>query len=89
MTWRRRVDKEDAAFKEKVLPPAAVASLKDSRLAGISVGDPTSTKPAGGSSGGALGVAQAGGGEAARPDHSPGTRKNGSAILQPREEMTT
>ena len=64
MTWQQGVDKEDAAFKEKVLPPAAVASLKKSRLAGISVGDPTSAKPAGGSSGGALGSAQAGGGEA-------------------------
>ena len=64
MTWSKGTDKEGTAFKEKVLPPAAVASLKESRLAGISVGDPTSAKPAGGSSGDALGSAQAGGGEA-------------------------
>ena len=53
-----------AKFKEKVLQPAAAVSLKKSRLAGISVGDPTSVKTGGGSSGGALGTAQAGGGEA-------------------------
>ena len=55
MTWSQGVKKDDAAFKEKVLPPAAVASLKESRLAGVSVGDPTSQKPGGGSAGGALG----------------------------------
>jgi hypothetical protein len=64
MTWQQPVNKGDAAFKEKVLPPGAVASLKESRLAGISVGDPTAAKPGGGSTGGALGAAQAGGGEA-------------------------
>ena len=64
MTWQKTVSKENTAFKEKVLPPAAVASLKKSRLVGVSVGDPASAKPAGGSSGGALGSAQAGGGEA-------------------------
>ena len=47
-----------------MLPPAAVSSLKDSRLAGISVGDPTSKEPGGGSAGGAFGAAQAGGGAA-------------------------
>jgi hypothetical protein len=64
MTWSKGADKEGAAFKEKVLPAAAVASFKESRLAGISTGDPTSAKPTGGSSGGVLGSAQAGGGEA-------------------------
>lgn len=64
MTWQQEVNKGDADFKEKVLPPAAAASLKESRLVGISIGDPTSTKPGGGSSGGVLGKAQAGGGEA-------------------------
>jgi hypothetical protein len=63
MSWQQEVNKEGAAFKEKVLQPAA-ASLKKSRLAGISVGNPTSAKAGGGSSGGALGAAQAGGGEA-------------------------
>ena len=64
MTWQQDVNKGDAAFKEQVLPPAAVASLKQSRLVGVSVGDPTSAKPTGGSSGGALDLARAGGGEA-------------------------
>ncbi len=64
MTWQQGVGKEDAAFKEKVLPPAAMASLKKSRLVGVSSGDPTAKKSAGGSSGGALAAAQAGGGEA-------------------------
>lgn len=64
MTWQQDVNKGDAEFKENVLPPAAAASLKESRLVGISVGDPTSDKPGSGSSGGALGKAQAGGGEA-------------------------
>lgn len=63
MTWQQTVKKKDAAFKEKVLSPAAVASLKKSRLAGVSVGDPTSAKPGGGSIGGALNSA-GGGGEA-------------------------
>ena len=64
MTWQNGVEKEDAAFQEKVLPPGAVASLKESRLAGLSAADPTAAEPGGGSSGGALGAAQAGGGEA-------------------------
>jgi hypothetical protein len=64
MTWRSGVQKEDAAFKEQVLPPAAVSALKKSRLAGVSASDPTSAKSTGGSLGGALDAAQAGGGEA-------------------------
>jgi hypothetical protein len=64
MIWQDPVAKEDAAFQEKVLPPGAVASLKESRLAGISAGDPTAAQPSGGSAGGALAAAQAGGGEA-------------------------
>ena len=44
------------AFKEKVLPPGAVASLKDSRLQGISVGDPTAAEPGEASAGGSLDV---------------------------------
>ena len=64
MTWSEGVEEKDAAFKEKVLPPAALSSLKKSRLAGISAGDPTAKKAGSGSSGGALGAAQAGGGAA-------------------------
>ncbi len=64
MTWTEGAKQDDAAFKAKVLAPGAAASLKDSRLAGISSGDPTADKAGGGSSGGALNAAQAGGGEA-------------------------
>jgi len=68
-----------AAFKEKVLPPAAVASLKQSRLAGVSVSDPTAAKPSGGSTAGALANAQAGGGAARAqvilPEHEKTVRR--------------
>ena len=64
MIWQDEVQKKDAAFKEKVLPPGAAASLKQSRLAGISTGDPTAKQAGGGSASGALGAARAGGGEA-------------------------
>jgi hypothetical protein len=64
MTWSDEASKENTAFKEKVLPPAAVASLKDSRTIGISRADATADQPSGGSSGGALNSAAAGGGAA-------------------------
>jgi hypothetical protein len=64
MTWQDEVKKGNAAFKEKVLTPAAVSSLQQSQLVGVSVSDPKSTKPGDGSAGGALQSAKAGGGEA-------------------------
>jgi len=79
MTWSKGASRENAAFKEKVLSPAAVASLKESRLAGLSRGDPTAAKPGAGSSGGALGSAQAGGGAARTqiilPEHERTVRR--------------
>ncbi len=79
MTWSQGVEAEDAAFKEKVLPPGAVASLKESRLAGISTADPRREQPGDGSSGGVLGTAQAGGGEARTqtilPEHGQTVRR--------------
>ena len=45
MTWTDGTSKEDTQFKEKVLPPGAVASIKDSTLQGVSVGDPTADTP--------------------------------------------
>jgi hypothetical protein len=79
ITWSDPASKENVGFKEKVLPPAAVASLKQSRLAGISRGDPKAAKPGGGSSGGALGGAQAGGGAARTqvilPEHEKTVRR--------------
>jgi hypothetical protein len=64
LTWQKELERGDAAFKEKVLPSARAASLKKSRLAGISAADPKSARAGGGSVGGALSSAQAGGGEA-------------------------
>ncbi len=64
MSWSNGTEKDGAAFKEKVLPPAAVASLKESKLVGVSLGNPTAKNPSGGSTGGALSSTQAGGGEA-------------------------
>jgi hypothetical protein len=79
MTWSKGTTRENVAFKEKVLSPAAVASLKQSRLAGVSSGDPTAAKPGAGSSGGALGSAQAGGGAARTqiilPEHEKTVRR--------------
>jgi hypothetical protein len=64
MTWSKGADKAGAAFKESVLPPGAVASLKESRLVGRSVGAPRAEPSGHGSSGGALGAARAGAGSA-------------------------
>lgn len=64
MSWRNGTEKNGATFKEKALPPAALSSLKGSKLSGISIGNPTAKKSSGGSAGGALGGARAGGGEA-------------------------
>ena len=79
ITWSQGTEKGNAKFKEKVLPPAAVASLKQSRLAGVSLSDPTATKSSGGSSGGALASAPAGGGTARTqlilPEHEKTVRR--------------
>lgn len=64
MTWSEGTKEEGAAFKEKMLAPAAISSLKESKLAGISVGDPTAQQTSDGLAGGALGTAKAGGGAA-------------------------
>ena len=64
MTWTDGANRDDMAFKEKVLPPGAVASLKDSRLQGISVGDPTAAQPGEVSAGGSLDASTAGRGSA-------------------------
>jgi hypothetical protein len=64
LSWTQGANQENVGFKEKVLAPAAAASLKESRLVGVSTGDPTAAKPAGPSAGGALAAAKAGGGAA-------------------------
>jgi hypothetical protein len=79
MTWSQGANKEDVHFQEKVLPPGAVASLKASRMTGVSAGDPTAEKPGGGSTGGALGTATAGSGAAQGqlilPEHEKAVRR--------------
>ncbi|HEX4142773.1 MAG TPA: hypothetical protein VHY91_04410 [Pirellulales bacterium] len=64
MTWADGIDRGDVEFQEKILPPGALASLKDSQVQGISVGDPTADKPSETSAGGSLDVATAGRGSA-------------------------
>jgi hypothetical protein len=54
LTWSDGTSAENVLFKEKVLPPGAVASLKDSRLQGISIADPTADQASEPSAGGAL-----------------------------------
>ena len=83
MTWSDGASKENVAFKEKVLPPAAVASLKNSRTLGVSRADPTASQPSGGSSGGALGRRPRR--RRHRPDasHPPRVRKDRPPLLRP------
>ena len=64
MTWTDGTNRDDVDFREKVLPPAVVASLKDSRLQGISVGDPTAAAASEPSTGGSLDASAAGRGSA-------------------------
>lgn len=64
MTWTHGADEGGTAFNEQILPPAALAQLKDSRLIGASIGDPTAEQPADPSAHGALSGASAGGGAA-------------------------
>jgi hypothetical protein len=64
MTWQKGVETAGAAFKESILPPAAVASFEKSRLIGRSVGQPTAATGSQGSSGGALDGARLGAGGA-------------------------
>lgn len=41
MVWSDPSSEQGAAFKEQILPPATLASLKDSQLAGVSVSAPS------------------------------------------------
>jgi hypothetical protein len=79
MTWKDPASREKVGFKEQVLSPGAAASLKESRLAGVSVGDPKAAKSGGGSTGGVLSSAQAGAGAAHAqiilPEHEKTVRR--------------
>jgi hypothetical protein len=63
MTWSGGTAEENAKFKPQVVPPASVADLRRSTLAGVSRGRPGTGKPES-STGGALTGAEAGGGSA-------------------------
>lgn len=64
MTWQDPTADDGAKFKAQALPPASLAAFKDSKLMGISVGDPTKEPDADAVEAGALGGAAAGGGSA-------------------------
>ncbi|MCP4375340.1 MAG: hypothetical protein GY794_04085 [bacterium] len=64
MTWSKGTDPKDAKFKPKVLSPAAVASLKESKLTGVSMGNPNAKIKRSDDGSGALSGAAAGGGSA-------------------------
>src|SRR5262249_45557171 len=63
MTWTDGTSEKDAKFKEKVLPPSAVAGLNDSQLVGLSATAPT-VDPNGVVAHGALNNTASGGGSA-------------------------
>jgi hypothetical protein len=63
MTWTDGTNEKDAKFKEKVLPPSAVAGVNDSRLLGLSATAPTIDKNTVVAHG-ALNAAASGGGSA-------------------------
>jgi hypothetical protein len=63
MTWTDPSSEKGTKFKEEVLPPGGIAGLKDSQLAGRSIGAP-SIDHKGSAGSGALSGANAGGGSA-------------------------
>jgi hypothetical protein len=63
MTWTKGSNEKDAKFKEKTLPPAAVAGLQDSQMIGLSASAPEIQKGALAAHG-ALNNAASGGGSA-------------------------
>jgi len=79
MTWQQGSDTNDTKFKEIVLQPAAVSSLDQARLVGVSIGHPSVEGPAGASTPGALVGAATGGGSARRqvvlPRHRQSVRR--------------
>lgn len=64
MTWKNESDPQGAKFKEKALPKASLAALKDSRLLGLSSGAPQVGKTGIDPRTGALKTAAAGSGAA-------------------------
>ena len=64
MTFGPESDKDGTKFKQVALPPADLAALKESVLAGVGKSDPKPDKPGEASQPGALRGSQAGGGSA-------------------------
>jgi len=64
MTWSKGTDARGAKFKPQVLSPAAVATLKESKLTGVSLGRPAESSKRSNDGSGALSGAAAGGGSA-------------------------
>lgn len=64
MTWKDGTSEDGVKFKEQELPKAKLDAMKDSRLSAVSMGTPKVDEKAGGSRGGALKDAAAGGGAA-------------------------
>lgn len=64
ITWTQGTSEEGLKFKEETLPPGALASLKNSKLIGVGVSDPSKEKGGGPSVSGVLNPNLAGGGSA-------------------------
>jgi len=64
MSWQQESSEQGVKFKEQVLPPASFAALKDSKLAGVSLGTPSEETPTSTATSGALTNATAAGGSA-------------------------
>lgn len=76
LTFGDETSEAGARFKELELPPAALQSLKDSQLAGVSVGDPKEkTAKPGPAASGALDPAASGGGSASTQTVLPRHRR--------------
>lgn len=85
LTWTDASDESGTAFKEKMLSPASLASLKKSRLVGVSASAPEEAKTAGASASGALAGAAAGGGSAHTHQVLPKHRGTVSRYFQRKE----
>jgi len=66
MVWADPSSSDNTAFKEQVLPPATMAALKDSHLAGVSVSAPSAADGQENLEAGTLSGAEAGSGQAVR-----------------------
>ena len=66
MVWADPSSRDNTAFKEQLLPPASLSSLKDSQLVGVSVSAPSSEESDGSQLPGQLRSAEAGSGQAVK-----------------------